>query len=301
MNNNIYEELLFILFIILIKYNDKNKKVFLIIFTIILIYNDMSCTDKYIVIDEIQKPYFVWYEDNWVHDNIVHRHEKGQLVYVDSGFQYLTIEEKTYLLPQNHAAWIPSKALHKTNTHSDKIKLMILFFDVSSEESFYNNVQIFSVPPLLKEMIRYAEKWSLQEKENSNESVFLHAMLNELPQLVEQSLHLHITLPEDLRLKKAIDYLHSHYTDKLKLDTLSEISSVSLRTLERIFKKETGLTINKYQQILRIIKSLELLSENELTVSEIAFKVGYKSLQAFTNSFYTIMKKRPTYFLKENI
>lgn len=301
MNNNIYEELLFILFIILIKYNDKSKKVFLIIFTIILIYNDMSCTDKYIVIDEIQKSYFVWYEDNWVHDNIVHCHEKGQLVYVDIGFQYLTIEERTYLLPQNHAAWIPSKALHKTNTHSDKIKLMILFFDVSSEESFYNNVQIFSVPPLLKEMIRYAEKWSLQEKENSNESVFLHAMLNELPQLVEQSLHLHITLPEDLRLKKAIDYLHSHYTDKLKLDTLSEISSVSLRTLERIFKKETGLTINKYLQILRIIKSLELLSENELTVSEIAFKVGYKSLQAFTNSFYTIMKKRPTYFLKENI
>jgi len=66
--------------------------------------------------------------------------------------------------------------------------------------------------------------------------------------------------------------------------------------LERIFKKETGLTLSKYQQMLRIIKSMELLSDPQLTVSEIAYKVGYKSLQAYTNSFYSIMKNRPSAF-----
>lgn len=83
------------------------------------------------------------------------------------------------------------------------------------------------------------------------------------------------------------------------MEDLSEIAALSLRTLERVFKKETGLTLSKYQQMLRIIKSLELLSDQEWTISEIAFKTGYKSLQAYTNSFFSVMQYRPSEFLKK--
>lgn len=252
------------------------------------------------VVDKIPKPYFVWYEENWTHDDILHYHKKGQIVYVEQGFQYLTVNGKIYLVPQNHAAWIPSLAIHKTNTHSEKIKLMILFFEVDSSDIFYQDVHIFAVPPLLKEMIKYAEKWSKNEVEDPNETIFLHALLNELPQLVAESVQLEIRLPEDSRLKKAIDYLHEHYASNLKIEDLSEIAAISTRTLERIFKKETGLTLSKYQQILRIIKSLELLSSKKWTISEIAFKVGYQSVQAYTNSFTSIMLYPPSDFLKLN-
>jgi len=62
---------------------------------------------KTLSVDDIHKPNFVWFEDNWTHDNVMHRHEKAQLIYVESGFQYLTVNGKIYLLPQNHVAWIP--------------------------------------------------------------------------------------------------------------------------------------------------------------------------------------------------
>ncbi|MDE5437363.1 AraC family transcriptional regulator [Elizabethkingia meningoseptica] len=254
-----------------------------------------------ITIDDIKKPYFVLFEDNYIHDNELHSHQKGQLVYVESGFQYLTVEGKIYLLPQNHAAWIPSGYIHKTNSHSEKIKLMVMFFDVDKDEAFYNKVNVFLVPPVLREMIKYAEKWSKNIEEDAHETLFLKALLNELPQFVARSLQLHITPPEDKRLCKAIDYLHEHYTKDFSMEELSEIASLSLRTLERIFKKETGLTLSKYQQMLRIIKSLELLSDQEWTISEIAFKVGYKSLQAYTNSFFSVMQYRPSDFLKKMI
>ncbi len=260
----------------------------------------MACSKNALVVERIKKPYFVWFEEDWVHDNVLHKHQKAQLVYVESGFQYLTVNEKIYLLPQNHAAWIPSNALHNTHSHSEKIKLMVLLFDVKQQEPFYKHVTIFTVPPVLKEMIRYAEKWSKNTEENPNETVFLHALLNELPNFVAQSLQLHISLPKDVRLQKAIDYLHNHYTEEITIGELSDKAGLSLRTLERIFKKETNLTLSKYQQMLRIIKSLELLSSREFTVSEIAFKVGYKSLQAFTNSFQSVMQYRPSEFLKEN-
>lgn len=251
-----------------------------------------------ISINDLKKPYFVWFEEDWTHDDVLHSHKKGQLVYVESGFQYITVDEKIYLLPQNHAAWIPPNAVHKTNSHSEKIKLMIMFSDLESDDAFYQSISVFSVPPVLKEMIKYAEKWSKAQNENKNETLFLQALFNELPQFVAQSLKLHITLPEDKRLAKAINHLHSHYMEDLKIEDLSEIALVSLRTLERIFKKETGLTLSKYQQMLRIIKSLELLSSHELTISEIAYAVGYKSLQAYTKSFQTVMQYRPSEFMK---
>lgn len=249
-------------------------------------------------IDELKKPYFVWFEEDWKHDDILHSHRKGQLVYVESGFQYITIEGKIYLLPQNHAVWIPPGAIHKTNSHSEKIKLMIMFADAEQGRGFDQEISVFSVPPALKEMIRYAEKWSKNQSEDPHEQIFLKALFNELPYFVEHAIRLHISLPEDKRLTKAISYLHSHYREDVRIEELSEISMLSLRTLERIFKKETGITLNRYQQILRIIKSMELLSSGNLTISEIAYETGYKSVQAFTRSFQAVMQFRPSDFIK---
>ncbi len=257
----------------------------------------MNANDS-IAIDELKKPYFVWFEENWIHDNILHQHQKGQLVYVESGFQYITIEEKKYLLPQNHAAWIPPNAIHKTNSHSEKINLMIMFAEVDSKEPFFQEVNVFSVPPVLKEMIKYSEKWSKLMTKDHYETVFLQALFNELPRFAEYSLKLHIILPKDKRLTHVIGYLHDHYQNEIKMEDLADIALLSTRTLERIFKKETGLTLSKYQQMLRIIKSLEFLSSNDLTISETAYKVGYKSVQAYTRSFQSVMQFRPTDFMK---
>lgn len=251
-----------------------------------------------IAIEELGKPYFVWFEENWRHDDILHTHEKGQLVYVESGFQYITVDGKIYLLPQNHAAWIPPRSLHKTNSHSEKIKLMIMFADVEKNSVFHHEINVFSVPPVLKEMIKYSERWSKSKVNDPDEMIFLQALFNELPRFVEHSLKLHISLPEDKRLSKPIEYLHKHYQEDIRIEDISEISLLSLRTLERIFKKETGMTLSKYHQILRIIKSLELLSSGDLTISETAYKVGYRSVQAFTRSFQSVMQSKPTDFVK---
>ncbi|WP_312741872.1 AraC family transcriptional regulator [Sphingobacterium multivorum] len=262
----------------------------------------MDQTNHTLIIEAIQKSTYVWFEENWIHDDELHSHRKGQLIYVEQGFQYLTVAGKMYLLPQNHVAWIPSGALHKTNSHSERIKLMVLFFDPpqfdsSQEHLFFNQVQLFSAPKVLREMILYTEKWSKLREENEQERVFLGALLHELPYFCSQLLHLEITLPHESRLQTVLNHLHVHYTEAITLDEIAMLSNLSLRTIERLFKKETGMTLAKYQQLLRIIKSLELLSTKQFTISQIAYKVGYKSVQAFTNSFYAVMKYRPSNFM----
>lgn len=259
----------------------------------------MSYSDHISTIEHIKKSTFVWFEENWVHDDELHKHQKAQLIYVKQGFQYLTVAGKMYLLPQNHVAWIPSNAIHKTNSHSKSIKLMVLFFDVSLADPFFKDVQIFAAPKVLKEMICYTEKWSKLTEENEREKIFLQALLSELPSFGTQLLNLEITLPTENRLHNILQHIHKHYTKSIKMEEIAILSNLSLRTIERLFKKETGMTLAKYQQLLRIIKSLELLSTGGLTISQIAYKVGYQSVQAFTNSFYVIMKYRPSAFINE--
>ncbi|MGB3064455.1 helix-turn-helix domain-containing protein [Sphingobacterium thalpophilum] len=258
----------------------------------------MSCSEHIAIIESIKKSSFVWFEENWIHDDQPHTHRKAQLIYVEQGFQYLTVEGKMYLLPQNHVAWVPADALHKTNTQSERIKLMILFFEMETEDIFFKNIQIFAAPRVLKEMILYAEKWSKLTEENEHENVFLRALLNELPYFGAKVVHLGITLPRENRLQPVLNHLHDHYMRSIKMDEIALLSHLSLRTIERLFKKETGMTLAKYQQLLRIIKSLELLSTKDLTISQIAYKVGYQSLQAFTNSFYAVMGYRPSAFVE---
>ncbi|WP_435525951.1 helix-turn-helix domain-containing protein, partial [Chryseobacterium indoltheticum] len=60
-----------------------------------------------------------------------------------------------------------------------------------------------------------------------------------------------------------------------------------------IFLKETGISIKKYAQLIKILKSIELIDSNQFTLSEIAYKVGYKSLSAFTSSYQAIMNMKP--------
>lgn len=247
-------------------------------------------------VENVDKSHFVWFEEDWVYEEVLHSHIKGQLIYVESGFQYLTVDGNMYLLPQNYAAWVPANTIHKTNSHSEKIRMMIMFSITPSEDCFYDKLKIFTVPTVLKEMINYAEKWSKKREYDNNEHLFLQALFNELPQFAKDSMQLCMPLPDDARLKDALNHLHACYMEDVDIEDLSDLANLSTRSLERIFKKETGLTLRKYQQMLRITKSLELLSSNEMTISEIAFTVGYKSLQAYTNSFYSLMKYRPSEF-----
>lgn len=58
--------------------------------------------------------------------------------------------------------------------------------------------------------------------------------------------------------------------------------------LSRIFSKSEHLTIEKYIILQKIERVKELLSYEESTLSEIAFSLGYKSVQHLSNQFKSI-------------
>lgn len=75
-------------------------------------------------------------------------------------------------------------------------------------------------------------------------------------------------------LRKARDYLRSHFTTKISLEALAKASGLSRYHFLRQFEKLTGIPPHQYQIQLRIAKAKELLRdgwEPALVASEVGF------------------------------
>ncbi|MFS0724667.1 AraC family transcriptional regulator [Paenibacillus sp. 1P07SE] len=84
------------------------------------------------------------------------------------------------------------------------------------------------------------------------------------------------------------DYIELHYQDSnLSLQQLSEVFSIHLKSLSRLFKEEFGETFIEYVTRVRMEQAARLLVESDLPVADIAVKMGY--LQS--NSFIRVFKK----------
>ncbi|MBC3541883.1 helix-turn-helix domain-containing protein [Rufibacter sediminis] len=82
---------------------------------------------------------------------------------------------------------------------------------------------------------------------------------------------------------------------------LAEKLGLSYQHLSKVFSQHTDTTIEKYLIRLKIERVKELISYGELTLSEIAFKLQYSSVQHLSNQFkkvtgisVTDYKKNPT-------
>jgi len=68
-------------------------------------------------------------------------------------------------------------------------------------------------------------------------------------------------------------------------DYLSDKLGHSYAHLSKVFSEKTGSTLEKYIILVRIERVKELISYGELTLSEIAYMMGYSSVQYLSNQF----------------
>ena len=97
---------------------------------------------------------------------------------------------------------------------------------------------------------------------------------------------------------KALNYINEHLTDQITLEETAKECGMSLSCFQRAFKREVGMTFNKYVNTIRISKARQLLHENSKTMSEIAFACGYTNQYHFTRTFKRFSNMPPRSFRK---
>lgn len=91
---------------------------------------------------------------------------------------------------------------------------------------------------------------------------------------------------ESILVKQVLEVIRRHLGNPdLHVDMISEALSMSTVSLYRNWKKESSETINQLISRLRFEEALKLIKEEELTISEAAYSVGFKHLSYFSRAF----------------
>lgn len=90
-----------------------------------------------------------------------------------------------------------------------------------------------------------------------------------------------------------LEYVNSNYNGVIGLNECAAKLHLSPSHISRMFKKYTGESFITYLNELRIKKAMELLRETDLTIKEIAHRVGFNNLNYFHKSFKAITGVTP--------
>ncbi|MHC9541437.1 MAG: helix-turn-helix domain-containing protein [Vulcanimicrobiota bacterium] len=129
-------------------------------------------------------------------------------------------------------------------------------------------------------------------KKNSS----IHYEADKIP-LVKRSARLEIYR----RLSIAKDFIDASLREKLAIEDMAEVACLSPHHFLRLFKKTFDMTPHQYIIRKRLERAKKILQISELSVTEIAFEVGFESLSHFSRLFNSYFGVSPRLFRKKKI
>ncbi|MCQ9637622.1 helix-turn-helix domain-containing protein [Chryseobacterium sp. WG14] len=225
-----------------------------------------------------------------------HQHDKGQLLLVFGGIAYLQTHEKDFYIPSSHYIWIPARYPHNLMYNTQDLNIINIYFPPGDQQDFYDNLGIYPVSKLLSEMLSYSEKWQGNFFSGDWEYEFLTTLKNLLPRENLKRFSIQLPTTDDSRLGDITGDIRKRISEPITLEDIASQSGMSVRSMTRLFKTRLGISFVQYLKMLRIIRAMELIKDTDLSMSEIAYEIGYSNISAFSNTFQQLTNMRPTEF-----
>jgi AraC-like DNA-binding protein len=199
-----------------------------------------------------------------------HRHPWGQLVYGASGVMSVATAAAAWLVPATRAIWLPAGLDHQIG--------------------FREAPAVLEIAPLLRELILHILKIGMLSPAAPGEDRLTGLLIDLL--LAARRQDLALPMPSDPRALALARRLHASPGDPTPLADLAGDHGASLRTLQRLFPQETGLTLEAWRQKARLIHAAAAISSGA-TVTQAAFDCGYDSPGAFSAAFKRQFQSTP--------
>ena len=98
----------------------------------------------------------------------------------------------------------------------------------------------------------------------------------------------------------AAQYIKKHYNENLAINSLAELYNMSPNYFSSVFKKELNQSAVNYITEVRMEKAREYLKDTDLSVIEIAERVGYEDSQYFFRVFKRTAGVTPLQFRQQH-
>lgn len=210
-----------------------------------------------------------------------HSHTWDQLTLTESGIVRVIAAGRAWLVPPQHALWVPAQTPHDLVTFGP-VALRTLYFHPGTVRSFGSQCHALETSPLLRELALHAVRRGRLRRSDNHESTCLRLLRDLLA--IKRPAEFALRLPADPRGIAAARLLFDDPNAGRDIGALARRVGASRRTLERIFVRQTGVSIGRWRQRLQLLGSLPHLSEG-VPIGRVAEIAGYASASAFGARF----------------
>lgn len=229
-----------------------------------------------------------------------HAHPRGQLLWAMSGVVKVSSLSCVWVVPPSHAVWIPGGLPHRFSTQTDA-EMLNLYVDPSRPVRQGRGLggqgcAVLELTPFLRELILRLGARLQAGAYDAPALRLAEVALDELETLPEAPL----SLPDgqDPRLLRLTRHLTANPADRRPLAELARQVGAAPRTLERLFRAETGLSFGQWRGRLRLLAAIDALNRGESSTA-IAYALGWHSPSAFAAAFRAQFGTTPQRFLHE--
>jgi AraC-like DNA-binding protein len=210
-----------------------------------------------------------------------HTHPAHQLLFASSGAMTVSGDRTSWMIPPGRAVMIPAGVLHSIRMWGE-VAMRSLYFPVAAAPVFTAPCRVISVSPLLRELILRIAQLAALDSRVAAEARLMSVLMDEL-----ESAHIEpmvLPLPADARALKAAEWVLKNPADGATAIAVSRECGLSSRTLERLFRAETGMRFGLWRQKARLLESVRVLVERG-SVTDAALESGYSSVSAYIAAF----------------
>jgi AraC-like DNA-binding protein len=223
-----------------------------------------------------------------------HSHPWAQLVYAFEGVMTVETGQGAWVVPAQRAVWIPGGVGHSI-AMSGWVSMRTLYLTPDLARALPGRCCVVAVAPLLRELVLHAVARGPLRADVAEHRHLVDCIVDRLRELPAAPLELPV--PRDERALRVALRLREEPGLAESVDALARAAGASRRTLERLFRKETGMSLGRWRQQARLLEAMRRLARGE-AVTSIAPEVGYESPSAFVATFKSVLGTTPGRYYK---
>ncbi|MDZ7631542.1 MAG: helix-turn-helix transcriptional regulator [Gemmatimonadaceae bacterium] len=212
----------------------------------------------------------------------------GVVVWASRGISTVTIDARVWVMSPRQALWIPPHVAHAVRM-SGRGTLRQVYVAEHATAAIPLSPESISVTPLLREILRRICALGALDADVPSEQHLLDILCDEV-MAARDSLGDHAILPPllpmpvDPRALRAAAAIRGDVTVTWDPHRIATMSHASVRTLERLFRSETGMSLGAWCRRARLIHAMTLLADGaDVTTAGVA--TGYATTSAFVAAF----------------
>lgn len=221
-----------------------------------------------------------------------HYHPTAQLLYAVRGVMLVKTEQGQWIVPPTRAIWVPIGTRHQVRMLGE-VHMRSVYIRQELLSDFPDRCEVVAISPLLRELILESINLPKNYDETSRGGHLIRLLLDEIKCM--PSLPLALPEPSSPRLQGLCHALRQQPDDNKMLKEWAKALAMDVRTLQRRFTKETGMSVGQWRRQNRLLLACEHLARGE-SVLEVSLALGYASSSAFSAMFKRELGIAPSLF-----